>query len=171
LNRVLLHHSASVGYSTCFWYNVLHSEILFDRGGWFGELQARANVPYPAALKAAIIAKNFPILRSNMSSYVHQIELAIARKDHVSVNHRTTALLASYFDILFAVNEMPHPGEKRLLQYAVAHCPKKPPRLEPQVDELLGASSRMDASAVTAASNLVADLEALLRAEDALPRQ
>jgi hypothetical protein len=171
LDRVLVHHAASVGYSTCFWYNVLHSEILFDRDRWFGEFQARASIPYPSALKAAIIAKNFPILRSNMSSYVHQIELAIARKDNVSLNHRVTALLASYFDILFAVNEVPHPGEKRLVQYVVAHCSKKPPRLELQVGELLGGSSRVDASVVTAASNLVADLEALLRAENALPGQ
>jgi hypothetical protein len=42
LDRVLVRHEASVGYSTCFWYNVLHSNALFDRAGWFEALQRRA---------------------------------------------------------------------------------------------------------------------------------
>jgi len=47
LARVLDRHEASVGYSTCFWANVLYSRILFDREGWFGHLQERARAPYP----------------------------------------------------------------------------------------------------------------------------
>ena len=137
LDRVLRRHEASVGYSTCFWYNVKHSRLLFDREDWFRTLQERAHQPYPAELKRAIIAKNHPILRTNMSSYVHQIELALQRRDPASVNHRVTALLASYFDIVFAVNEQPHPGEKRVLQFARALCRELPTDMESRVGALL----------------------------------
>lgn len=126
LDRMLKHHQASIGYSTCFWYNVLHSESLFDRSGWFGQLHEWARVPYSEELGAAIIAKNLPLLRQNMSSYIHQMELAIQRGDLVSLNHRTTALLASYFDVLFALNRQPHPGEKRLVKSAEQLCEKRP---------------------------------------------
>jgi hypothetical protein len=137
LDRVLVQHQASVGYSTCFWYNVLHSRALFDRSGWFGELQRRVDQSYPGELRRAIIAKNYPLLRCNQSSYLHQIELAVLRGDPVSVNHRVAALLASYFDVLFAVNELPHPGEKRLIQHAQASCSKLPRDTDRQVTELL----------------------------------
>jgi len=132
INRVLLRHESSAGYSTCFWYNVLFSRALFDRSGCFGALHRRAAVPYPAELKRAIVAKNYRLLRSTQSSYLRQIELAVKRNDPVSMNHRVAALLASYFDVLFAVNEVPHPGEKRLLQHA-AQCRHVPAGMEQQV--------------------------------------
>src|SRR3974390_1169970 len=131
LDRVLARYDASVGYSTCFWYNVLHSEALFDRAGWFAGVQNRAREPSPAALRGGIVGKNWPLLRRNQSSYLHQIELAVKRNDLVSINHRVAALLASYFDVLFAVNELPHPGEKRLLQHA-ARCATTPREMERQ---------------------------------------
>jgi len=115
LDRVLVRHEASIGYSTCFWYNVLHSEALFDPRGWYANLRARARTPYPEPLRRAIIAKNYPLLRGNQSSYRAQIALALQRGDRVSVQHRITALLASYFDVWFALEREPHPGEKRLL--------------------------------------------------------
>jgi hypothetical protein len=46
-----------------------------------------------------------------MSSYVHPIELALQRRDAVSMNHRVKALLASYFELVFLVNQQPHSGE------------------------------------------------------------
>lgn len=115
LDRVLLRHEASLGYTTCFWYNVLHSQTLFDPRGWYRALQHRAGIEYPDVLRRAIVAKNWPILRRNQSSYSHQIGLALSRGDTVSVQHRVTALLASFFDIWFALERKPHPGEKRLL--------------------------------------------------------
>jgi hypothetical protein len=137
LDRVLERHEASVGYSTCFWYNVRNSRALFDRAGWFKALQQTAGQPYPEQLKRAIVAKNHPILRNSMSSYLHQIELALARHDPISVNHRTVAMLASYFDIVFAVNGQPHPGEKRLLQFAQALCAKLPTEMDERVGAVL----------------------------------
>ena len=117
LDRVLVRHEASIGYTTCFWFNVLHSEPLFDREGWFQRLQDGANIAYPDELRRAVIAKNWPILRHNQSSYRRQIELALQREDAVSVQHRVTALLASFFDVWFALERQPHPGEKRLLTH------------------------------------------------------
>ncbi len=117
LERVLVRHEASIGYSTCFWFNVLHSEALFDLRQWYRELQQRARAPYPEELRRAIVDKNYPILRTNRSSYRAQIGLALERDDRVSVQHRVTALLASFFDIWFALERKPHPGEKRLLGF------------------------------------------------------
>ena len=117
IDRVLVRHEASIGYTTCFWFNVLHSELLFDREGWFEHLRDRAHVAYPDELRRAVIAKNWPILRRNQSSYRRQIERALQRGDEVSVQHRVTALLASFFDVWFALERKPHPGEKRLLRY------------------------------------------------------
>lgn len=169
LDRVLKHHQASVGYSTCFWYNVLHSEILFDRSGWFAALQERARQPYPEELRAAIISKNLPILRRNMSSYIHQMELAIQRGDLVSMNHRTTALLASYFDVLFAVNRQPHPGEKRIVKFAELLCAKRPADFEVRIAELLASLPRMDATVMEKAERVVDGLEEVLRTDAERP--
>lgn len=169
LSRVLDHHQASVGYSTCFWYNVLHSHPLWDRTGWFHALHQRASQPYPPALQRAIIAKNYPILRRNLSSYLHQMEKAIARNDQFSLHHRVTAVLASYFDILFAVNQRPHPGEKRLLQFAERDCPKHPPDMAAHVSGLIAAGPALNASALNAANKLLDGLDELLRASDLLP--
>ncbi|MDX9953430.1 MAG: DUF4037 domain-containing protein [Anaerolineae bacterium] len=166
LTRVLEQHEASVGYSTCFWYNVRVSRILFDREGWFRNLQARVDVFYPEGLRRAIVAKNWPILRDTHSSYVYQLRSAVARNDRVSINHRIAALLASYFDILCAVNRLPHPGEKRLVQYVQRYCAKLPEEMSVQLDAVLTAAGG-DGGAVLASVHALLDgLEALLRRED-----
>jgi predicted nucleotidyltransferase len=119
LERLLVHHQASMGYSTCFWFNVSVAKPLFDREGWYARLQRKADQPYSGELQRAIIAKNHPVLRTLVhSSYIHQLDSAVARGDLVSIQHRSAALLASYFDILFAINKQLHPGEKRLVTYA-----------------------------------------------------
>ncbi len=165
LERVLVRHEASVGFSTCFWHNLLVSRVLFDRDGWLAELQAQARQPYPEALRRAIVAKNYPILRDTLSSYLYQLTSAISRGDRVSLNHRVAALLSSYFDILFAVNRRPHPGEKRLLVLAQEQCASRPEQMVSHVEALLTAAGG-DGSAVLPAAHLLLDgLDALLRLE------
>jgi hypothetical protein len=157
LERVLIRHEASLGYTTCFWHNVLHSTPLFDRTDWYRRLQTTADRPYPEALKRAIVARNHPVLRETLSSYRQQIEPAVQRGDSVSVQHRVTVLLASYFDIVFAVNGLPHPGEKRLLQFAMTRCERRPSEMERRVNAVLQIAPRPATSAVLAAVNALLD--------------
>jgi len=168
LDRVLLRYEASVGYTTCLWYNVLSSRVLVDRSGWFQALQEFAAQPYPEPLRRAIVAKNYPLLRQTISSYAHQLEKAIGRSDLVSVNHRIAALLASYFDVLFALNRVPHPGEKRLVEASLTRCTLVPERLSEQVSALIGAAGQGNRDVLAHAHALVDGLDCLLQAEEFL---
>lgn len=168
LARVLDRHEASVGYTTCLWHSVLSATPLTDPAGWLARLQEKARQPYPEPLRRAIVARNHPLLRRNLSSFLAQLELAIDRNDRVSANHRTAAILASVFDILFAVNRLPHPGEKRLLELVVKRCPKRPPTLAAQVESALASAGSGDPQVITMVRGLLDDLDALLRAEGLL---
>ena len=165
LDRVLRRHEASTGYTTAFWHNVRSSQTLFDRVGWHERLREMADQPYPEPLRAAILRKNYPILREKMSSYAHQIEKAVTRQDTVSLNHRVAALLASYFDILFAVNRLPHPGEKRLLMHVEQRCEHIPKNFRADVEGLLTSAARPTPTVMKRIDTLVNHLDALLRAQ------
>ena len=130
LKNIVDRHNASTGYTTCFWHNVVNSIIIYDTNNTFKEFQEHYKVPYPLELKKSIIAKNYPILRDSYSAYYNQIDKAIKRDDTISINHRIAGYLASYFDIIFAVNEILHPGEKRLLSISNKICTKKPKNFE-----------------------------------------
>ncbi len=159
IDRVLYKHQASVGYSTCFWNNVLTSRVLFDRSGWYTALRINADQRYPEQLRRSIIEKNFPLLRKTQSSYVRQLERAIKRKDEVSIHHRITALLASYFDVLFAINRVPHPGEKRLVRFAETQCRRIPNHLSEQIVAFVHSGND---TKIAHANKLIDDLEKLL---------
>lgn len=126
LNCIVIEHQAWTGYTTCFWDNLILSKILYDPKGKLQALKDKYNIPYPKELKENIITKNFMLLKDKMPSFYYQIEKAVKRQDKISVNHRLTELLASYFDIIFAINEKTHPGEKRLLEATqdLNHLPK-----------------------------------------------
>jgi hypothetical protein len=165
IDRVLHRYEAWTGYTTAFWHSIRSGRILFDRSGWLTRLHAEAQQPYPEALRRAIIAKNHPTLRLLSSSYLQQLQAAIRREDIVSLNHRVAAFLAGYFDVLFALNSVPHPGEKRLLYYAEMLCPKRPPMLRQQVEALIASSGSINSAVIAHTNALIDSLDALLIAE------
>ena len=124
------------GYTTCMWHNLLTCKIVYDEQGRLSAAKERFSVPYPARLKENIISRNWKLLHSAMPAYDSQIRKAASRGDFVSINHRTAAFLESYFDILFALNEQTHPGEKRLVSLCRKNCPKLPEDFEQNLDSL-----------------------------------
>lgn len=112
---VVENFNARTGYTTCMWHNLITCKIIYDENGRFKALKERFSVPYPQELKQNIINKNMSLLSGMLPSYDGQILKAVKRGDLVSVNHRTSAFFESYFDVLFALNEKTHPGEKRLV--------------------------------------------------------
>ncbi|OHD15292.1 MAG: DUF4037 domain-containing protein [Spirochaetes bacterium GWD1_27_9] len=136
LERTLIRCESWVGYTTCFWDNFKNSKILFDKNGRLKNLQTKYDLKYPEKLKENIVAKNYPLLKDILSSYYNQIELALNRKDFVSINHRVAAFLASYFDVLFAINEIPNPGEKKLVNFVKNKCSKMPVNFETNINDL-----------------------------------
>ena len=126
------------GYTTCMWHNLITSRILFDRTGRLQKLQARYQIPYTQKLKENIIARNMNLLSGMLPSFDTQIQKAENRGDLVSVNHRVTEFLASYFDILFALNEMTHPGEKRMQDICTKECTILPQYFDSNLNRLFG---------------------------------
>ena len=118
------------GYTTCFWHNVIRSQILFDRNGSYERLQKQYTIPYPEKLRNNIIERNMKLLSGFLPSYDKQIMKALGRDDIVSVNHRTAAFMESYFDVIFAMNEMTHPGEKKLIDICKKQCAVLPENFE-----------------------------------------
>lgn len=162
IRQVVLDYQASMGYSTCFWYTVNHSQVFYDPNGWFAGLQEICQRPYPEPLRENIIAHNHPVLREIIPSFFFQIEKAVKRGDLVSINHRLAGLLASYFDIIFALNRELHPGEKRLAQKAVTSCQKLPEDMNKEIDAVLAASGSSNPDFLTQVTILLDHLDLLL---------
>jgi hypothetical protein len=165
LNRLWQEHQASLGYTTCLWHTVRYSRGLYDRQGWFEALQRQSAQPYPEPLRQAIVAKNHAVLRNVIPSYAHQIEKASQRADRVSQNHRVAAMLASYFDVVFALNRVLHPGEKRLVAWAQANCAQLPVGMAASIEKVLQAACQVGESLPVAVHALIDPLDDLLREE------
>ena len=128
--------SAWNGYTTRMWHNLITSKIVLDKNGKLTALREQYRIPYPQRLKENIIVNNRKLLSGMLPSFDGQIRKAEKRGDLVSVNHRVTEFLASYFDIIFALNEMTHPGEKRMQSICSAECKILPEKFDENLNRL-----------------------------------
>ena len=136
------------GYTTCMWHNLITSKIVVDKNGNLTALQEKYRIPYPKKLKENIILNNLKLLNGMLPSFDMQIKKAENRNDLVSVNHRVAEFLASYFDIIFALNEMPHPGEKRMQSICSEECNILPKDFDANLYRLFDRLFRKNISAV-----------------------
>lgn len=142
VSNVLGKYYPSNGYTTCFLYTLKNFDIKYDPQGWLKNLQEKLNMPYPENLKNNIIKRNMMLMTDKpFASYYEQIEKAVKRHDENSVNHRISAFMASYFDVLFAKNELLHPGEKRLVQFALNNCKILPKDFVENINKLFNAQN------------------------------
>lgn len=165
LNRTLLECQADTGYTTCFWSNFINSIILYDKNGELNKLQERYRIDYPKKLKENIVRKNYPLLKKQMPAYYNQIEKALKRDDFISINHRIAAFFASYFDIIFAINEMPHPGEKKLLKIIKDNNMKIPKHMYKNIETILKLAVTSNTDILLEIDDLVNNLDILLSNE------
>ena len=145
---------------------MINSLIVFDKTGKFKNLKEKYTIKYPAELKNNIVSKNYPILKKNFSAYYNQIEKAINRKDIVNLNNRIAAFLDSYFDIIFAINEIPHPGEKRLLSIVNTMCNKLPNNALEDIEKLIKDISKCDNVILEDINEIVMQLDIILKSEN-----
>ena len=136
------------GYTTCMWHNLITSKIVLDKNEKLKTLQEKYRIPYPKKLKENIISNNLKLLSGMLPSFDIQIKKAENRGDLVSVNHRVTEFLASYFDIIFALNEMTHPGEKRMQSICSKECRILPKHFDENLNRLFEGMFRENVSDV-----------------------
>ena len=148
VSSVVIDCVSSNGYTTCMWHNLITSKIVLDKNGKLNEFQTKYQIKYPEKLKKNIVSNNLKLLSGMLPSFDMQIKKAENRGDLVSVNHRVTEFLASYFDIIFALNEMTHPGEKRMQSICSAECRILPDRFDEKLDELFAGMFRKSISPV-----------------------
>lgn len=136
VSDVVEKYKAHNGYTTCMWHNLLNSKIIYDNNKRLEQAKKRFSVPYPEQLKDNIIKRNYNLLCAAMPAYFNQIEKACKRNDKISIIHRVTAFLESYFDIIFAMNSLTHPGEKRLIKLCKQRCTILPNNFENNLNRL-----------------------------------
>lgn len=124
------------GYSTCFLDNLLTTKIIYDPKGAYKLLQDTYRFKDKTALYQQVIQQNIPLLYGTQPNYVDQIEKTVKRGDIVAINHRLTEYFSLFFDTLFAINRINHPGEKRMLEKALT-LPKQPKNLKEIMKKIL----------------------------------
>lgn len=104
----------SEGFTTCLLYTVATCVPLADDGA-LAALRSRL-ATYPEPTRRRILAGTPEILRACLA----QLSTACERGDVLMATHRRASVQALWFNMLFALNRVYHPGEKRLHVHAAS---------------------------------------------------
>ena len=161
INYIWRECNSKIGYTTAFLYNIKNSKIIYDKDSKFQNIQNELNKEYPDKLKENIIKKNLAVMKDKKcASFFEQLEKAIKRKDIVSVNHRVSAILTSYFDILLALNKELHPGEKKLIKYVYKLCKLIPENFEDDIKNIINGG--LNENILDSVNNLIKNLKNII---------
>ncbi len=163
ISRVVDDCNASNGYTTCMWHNLRTCKIIYDRDGRLTALKNKYDCEYSDRLQANIINRNMKLLRYSMPAYATQIQKAVERGDSVSINHRVAEFLASYFDIIFAMNKQTHPGEKRLVALCEKNCTLLPYEFKANLERLFSDMFTDSAAVMGDIERITDNLEKVLK--------
>ncbi len=162
-NDKFINSYSSFGYSTCMLDNAINSFIVCDKDGLMSKFAENIK-NYPSNLRKNIIFNNLELLYDKMPSLGYQVIKALKRKDLVSINHRLAEFLAIYFDIIFALNNKYHPGEKRLLG-ELETLKIKPSDSKIKIEKLLKIAMTDNQSAIKLLEEISNDLYKLVNEE------
>ena len=154
------------GYTTSLWHNVITSNIVYDKNDYLMNVKKRFSVPYPEKLKANIIKKNMALLTDSVVSYDKQIHKSIVRKDFVNMQNRITQFLNSYFDIIFALNEVHNPGEKHIIKTCREKCMLLPNDFEENIELLFNCMSSDLQKIENIIENIIYELKCIVNSSD-----
>ncbi|WP_409488227.1 hypothetical protein ACK1U3_21575 [Pseudomonas promysalinigenes] len=163
IDKLLKYNQIQAGYSTCLLHELETAIPIYDRAGWFAALRDNRlqSFGYPTALKLAVIHKNYTLLNTGKSSWLNKAEISFGKGDILAVFKYCSRFLASYLDILFALNDQYHPGEKHLMDHAML-LPNKPADLRFLVRAFLMSQHGDISNIAVAARALIASLGALI---------
>lgn len=147
--------------TTSMWHSLLTGRIAYDKGGLLAQARERYSMPYPKKLRDNIISHHMNLIKYGIPSFMAQMEKAMKRKDMININQCAKRFLDSYFDIVFALNEKLHPGEKRLIQICVEECSVLPANFELNIRLLLNSMFK-DPAATTVVDLMVTELEKVI---------
>lgn len=156
--RVAEQYEPLDGCTTSMWNSLLTGRIAYDKGGFLSAAKEKYTMPYPQQLKDNIISHHMNLVKYGIPSFMAQLEKAMKRKDMVNINQCAQRFLNSYFDIIFALNEKLHPGEKRLVQVCLEECKILPVNFELNIRLFLNSMFK-DPAAITVVELMVTELE------------
>lgn len=112
------------GFVTAQFYYLNTGRVFYDPAGELSMLQERLRASYPEPTRQLLLRNN-PFL---LQTYMEHLNKAQQRGDLLYVQHRRYTVQMVFFNLLFSLNRLYHPGEKRMLIHGES-CPIKPDRM------------------------------------------